>query len=153
MLSSFRDIPNKRLAGPLYTLRTLLATEALLLLTSAIYGVMEPAALVYMMSGVDVTMSVIPWLCSLVASIALLQVTLVDDLRRPAFRSLTHARLLGDLLLVMGAVLHGFTSMRLLSVIALTLVFSATRVYALILIDEPIEDLDDADASLVGEHT
>jgi hypothetical protein len=43
----------------------------------------------------------------------------------------------GDLMLVSSVVLHDDVSIRYLSIVAITLVYSATRVYALVLVDEP----------------
>jgi hypothetical protein len=76
-------------------------------------------------------------MCSLAASVALLQIASVDDIRRRSFRALMQARLVGDLMLVSSVVLHDDVSIRYLSIVAITLVYSATRVYALVLVDEP----------------
>lgn len=123
----------------MYTLRTILASEALLILTSAVYGMVTPEALIYGLTGETFSeaASAIPWMCSLAASVALLQIASVDDIRRRSFRALMQARLVGDLMLVSSVVLHDDVSIRYLSIVAITLVYSATRVYALVLVDEP----------------
>ncbi len=118
--------------------------EALLLLTSAVYGIVMPEAMVYVFAGerFPLAETMVPWLCAMVASLALTQLMMLDRPHRQALRTFVQARLIGDVLLVTGTWLHPGVGSKVLGVLSLTLVFSATRLYTLVTVDEA-ERLED----------
>lgn len=118
----------------MHALRAILAAEALMLLTSSVYGMLMPEALMFVATGTTAISAwgLLPLLCSFTGAAALAQLQLLERPEGLAYRTLVQARLCSDILLLFALLMHTSNLQRYLTFVSLVLIFSAARFYSVV---------------------